>query len=95
MTKRRFGILAVLLLCLTLLVSAAPETSLSRDLSWWVVSGGGGTLSEGAYSLSGTIGQAEAGSALEEGAYSLIGGYWYGAGEETERFLLYLPLAIR
>ena len=65
------------------------------EMDWWTVDGGGGTLSNDNYSLSGTAGQAEAGAALEGGSYTLIGGYWYGAGEESERFLLYLPLAMR
>jgi hypothetical protein len=73
--------------------STAPEAE--YDLSWWTVDDGGGTLSDGSYSLSGTIGQAEAGAALAEGTYTLIGGYWYGAGEEVERYELYLPSVIR
>ena len=46
-------------------------------------------------SLHQVTGQPDAGSALESGSYTLIGGYWYGAGEETERYELYLPSVIR
>jgi len=50
---------------------AAPQ----YDLSWFTVDGGGGTSSGGTYSLSGTIGQPDAG-ALAGGSYSLTGGFW-------------------
>jgi hypothetical protein len=73
--------------------STAPEAE--YDLSWWTVDGGGGKLSNGTYSLSGTVGQADAGAALENNSYTLVGGYWYGAGEEVERYELYLPSVIR
>jgi hypothetical protein len=73
--------------------STAPEAE--YDLSWWTVDGGGGTLTNGNYSLSGTVGQAEAGAALVSSGYTLIGGYWYGAGEEIQRYEIYLPSVIR
>jgi hypothetical protein len=87
--------LALLLVCLTSSLAAALGWSAAHDLLWWTVDGGGGTLAEGAYTLSGTIGQPEAGAALEEGAYTLVGGYWYGAGEDVEHYELYLPTVIR
>lgn len=46
------------------------------DLSWWTVDGGGGMNSAGGiYTLSGTIGQPDAGT-LTGGAYALTGGFW-------------------
>ena len=78
-----------------LLLSSFAVARNGYELSWWTVDGGGGTLSNGSYSLSGTVGQAEAGAALEEDAYTLIGGYWYGAGKEAKRYELYLPSVIR
>jgi hypothetical protein len=43
--------------------------------------GGGGTSSGGAYTLSGTIGQADASSPMSGGAYTLTGGFWAGVGD--------------
>ena len=95
MSRRRRAGLVALLLCLTSSAAVASGMSAAHDLSWWTVDGGGGTLSNGSYSLSGTIGQAEAGAALGNEGYTLVGGYWYGAGVEVERYELYLPSVIR
>ena len=95
MTKKRSVIAAVLLLCLTTSLAMALGLNAAHELSWWKVAGGGDTLSNGSYSLSGTVGQAEVGAALENNGYTLVGGYWYGAGEEVERYELYLPSVIR
>ena len=48
----------------------------SYSIDWYKVSGGGGTSTGGVYSVSGTIGQPEAGSALSGGNYSVTGGFW-------------------
>ena len=45
------------------------------DLSWFSIDGGGGTSSGGAYTVSGTIGQPDAGQ-LAGGGYTLSGGFW-------------------
>lgn len=45
-------------------------------INWYKVAGGGGTSSGGSYSVSGTIGQADASSAMTGGNYSLTGGFW-------------------
>jgi len=47
----------------------------SYDLSWWTVAGGGGTSNGTGTSLSGTIGQPEAGIS-NGGTYHLTGGFW-------------------
>lgn len=57
------------------LLFAAPLFSQSYDLSWNKIAGGGGTSSGGVYSLSGTIGQPDAGH-LAGGNYTLDGGFW-------------------
>ena len=46
------------------------------DLSWYTIDGGGGTSSGGPYTLSGTIGQPDAGGPLAGGSYTLTGGFW-------------------
>ena len=96
--KRHILYILFLAASLALLAVGLPALAQSGggyDLSWWTVDGGGGTLSNGSYSLRGTVGQAEAGAALENNGYTLVGGYWYGAGEEVERYELYLPSVIR
>ena len=95
MKPRRLATLALALVALFATVGFLYAAPNALEMDWWTVDGGGGTLSNGSYSLSGTIGQAEAGAALEEGAYTLIGGYWYGAGAEVQRYELYLPSVIR
>ncbi len=45
------------------------------SIDWYKVAGGGGTSTNGQYSVSGTIGQADAGH-MSGGNYSLDGGFW-------------------
>ena len=61
-----------------LLASTVALAQGGYGLPWWRSSSGGGVSSGGDYTLSGTIGQAEAGE-LVGGGYSLAGGFW-GAG---------------
>jgi hypothetical protein len=44
-------------------------------LDWFTIDGGGGTSAGGAYSISGTIGQPDAGS-MSGGSFALVGGFW-------------------
>ena len=48
----------------------------SYTIDWYKVSGGGGTSTGGTYSVSGTIGQHDAGGPMTGGSYSLTGGFW-------------------
>ena len=50
--------------------------SQSYSIDWYKIAGGGGTSSNGQYSLSGTIGQPDASGAMSGGNYSLTGGFW-------------------
>ncbi len=45
-------------------------------MDWHKVAGGGGASAGGAYSLTGTIGQHDAGEPMSGGPYSLTGGFW-------------------
>ncbi len=47
------------------------------DMSWWSVDGGGGTSSGGSFSVTGAVGQPDAGAADGCGA-TLGGGLWSG-----------------
>jgi uncharacterized membrane protein len=94
MKQKRLTLLALALLTLlatTAVLDAAPA---QYAMDWWTVDGGGGTVSGGSYSLSGTVGQSDAGSALEGGTYRLVGGYWSGIGA-VGHYELYLPSVIR
>ena len=46
------------------------------SVDWSTINGGGGTSTGGVYSVSGTIGQPEAGTAMSGGNYSVSGGFW-------------------
>ena len=47
----------------------------SYAIDWSTIDGGGGTSTGGVYSVSGTIGQPDAGQ-MSGGQYSLSGGFW-------------------
>jgi hypothetical protein len=62
---------------LTLALAAAlPLQAQQYSIDWYKVSGGGGTSTNGPYSVSGTIGQPDAGGPMTGGSYSLTGGFW-------------------
>src|ERR1022692_2341720 len=46
------------------------------SIDWYKVSGGGGTSTGGIYTVSGTIGQHDAGGPMTGGNFSLTGGFW-------------------
>jgi len=45
------------------------------SLDWFTIDGGGGTSTGGVYTVSGTIGQPDAG-VMSGGNYTLVGGFW-------------------
>lgn len=62
----------ILLLGLSGLHASAQNFS----IDWHKIAGGGGTSTGGVYTVSGTLGQADAGGPLTGGNYSLTGGFW-------------------
>ena len=58
-----------------LLLMPLVAASQSYDISWFTIDGGGGTSTGGVYSVSGTIGQPDAGK-LSGGSFTLDGGFW-------------------
>ena len=64
-----------MILLLSLLLPAIGWTQ-QYSIDWYKVAGGGGTSTGGTYSVSGTIGQHDAGGPLTGGNYSLTGGFW-------------------
>ena len=55
-----------------------PAIGLAQPYSidWYKIAAGGGTSTNGQYSVSGTIGQPDASMAMSGGQYSISGGYW-------------------
>jgi len=68
-----------LILLLGLLIPALSHAQ-TYSINWYKVAGGGGTSAgtngSNVYSVSGTIGQPDAGGAMSGGGYSLTGGFW-------------------
>jgi hypothetical protein len=63
------------LLCLTLLLCQSANAQ-NYSIDWYTIDGGGGTSTGGVYSVSGTIGQPDAGGPMTNGQYSVTGGFW-------------------
>jgi hypothetical protein len=72
----RFGAY-VLLGCWCLALLAVVPANAQYAIDWFTIDGGGGVSGGGNYSLSGTIGQPDAG-AMTGGGYTLEGGFWPG-----------------
>ena len=60
--------------CLVFLLCPSAQAQYSID--WSKIAGGGGTSTGGIYSVSGTIGQPDAGGPMTNGQYSVTGGFW-------------------
>jgi hypothetical protein len=59
-----------------LLLSAPNVRAQDFNIDWFTIDGGGGTSGGGPFSLSGTIGQPDAGVTMTGGNFSLTGGFW-------------------
>ena len=66
-----------LVLCAWFVLAGTVMPLLAQNYSvdWFTIDGGGGTSTGGAYSVSGTIGQPDAGQ-MSGGPYALAGGFW-------------------
>ena len=90
-------VLMILLLVASVVLArgTAPVVAQSGggfDLTWNTIDGGGATFNTGgSYSLSGSIGQPDAGG-LSGGSYTLTGGFWRGA---SVNYRIYLPLVTK
>ena len=58
-----------------LLFAIASSHAQSFAIDWFTIDGGGGTSTGGVFSVSGTIGQPDAGN-QSGGNYTLLGGFW-------------------
>jgi hypothetical protein len=63
-------------LTFSLLLVAAAVRAQSYSIDWFTIDGGGGTSTGGVYSVSGAIGQPDAGGPMTNGQYSVTGGFW-------------------
>ncbi len=54
---------------------AGAQSAGPYDLSWSTIDGGGGTSSDGRFTISGSIGQPEPGIMTGD-SFSLVGGFW-------------------
>lgn len=59
-----------------LFVTMTNAGAQSYSIDWFTIDDGGGTSTGGVYSVSGTIGQLDAGAPMTNGQYSVIGGFW-------------------
>lgn len=68
-----------ILVCLAAgLIMTAIAVGGTYNLSWYTIDTGGGTSTNGALMLNGTIGQHDAGGPMTGGSYALTGGFWAG-----------------
>lgn len=63
-------------LLLLLAFSAGRVFAQSYSIDWYTIDGGGGTSTNGPYSLTGAIGQADTSGPMTNAQYSLTGGFW-------------------
>jgi len=69
-----FGASLGLGICYLVLLPVHAQTNYTID--WFTVDGGGGTSTGGVYTVSGTVGQPDAGGPMTNGQYSVTGGFW-------------------
>jgi hypothetical protein len=58
------------------LATVIAGSAQTYSIDWHTIDGGGGTSTGGVYSVSGTIGQPDAGGPMTNGQYSVTGGFW-------------------
>ncbi len=66
----------LLFACVIAVAACASAARAQLDIPWHTIDGGGGTSTGGTYTLSGTIGQPDAGPTMTGGNYALTGGFW-------------------
>ncbi|HEV2207818.1 MAG TPA: hypothetical protein VG167_03535 [Verrucomicrobiae bacterium] len=65
----------IISLAIGMLVSLSAAAQ-NYSIDWFKVAGGSGVSTGGVYTVSGTMGQHDAGPAMGGGGYSLTGGFW-------------------
>ena len=90
MVTRKLMILCAL--AASLLFASVALASGTPSIDWWVIGGGGGSITVGSTALDGTIGQWVVGSD-KSGPIQLGPGFWGGGWDE--RYPIYLPVILR
>ena len=67
---------ATLLIASATILLASVLSAQQFSIDWHTIDGGGGTSTGGVFTVSGTIGQPDAGGPMIGGNYSLTGGFW-------------------
>ena len=80
-TRKRLVRLAVLLGCLVLSGVVLAQVSTNFDISWHLLSGGGGSRTSESYRVDDSLGQ-WAGGSTGSATYDVDPGFWYGAAPE-------------
>jgi hypothetical protein len=89
---KKWMILGALAVSLLLVGTALAQGTPSID--WWVIGGGGGSVTVGSTSLGGTIGQGLVGVDSNT-PYELCSGFWCGAGGGPDQYEIFLPVILR
>ena len=94
---KRWSLLLPITLLILLLAglgqAALAQSGGGFNLSWHVVSGGGGPATSSGFQLNGTVGQPGVNAGLLTDGSTQVGpGFWYGIGGEHK---VYLPLMLR
>jgi hypothetical protein len=63
-------------IALASLLGTAAVSAQPFAIDWYTIDGGGGTSAGGSFTLSGTIGQPDAGPTMTGGNFALTGGFW-------------------
>lgn len=88
-------ILILLILLILISIPVVAQTGGDYDLTWNTVDNSGGTISSGStFSMTGSIGQPEAGFA-SGGSFTLSGGFITGGNLMTANNYIFLPLLTR
>ena len=64
-------------------LAAAAGPAADWTVDWRTIDGGGGTSTGGRWTLSGTIGQPDAGPSMTGGVWTVAGGYWTAPAAPT------------
>jgi hypothetical protein len=84
-------LLCILFLGLLNFSGVDAQSSTNYDLSWNVISSGGGAMASGSYMLQGTLGQVVAGDAQSQNYMLDSQGYWFA----PEMHIVFIPIVIR
>jgi uncharacterized membrane protein len=92
--KMRLTWLIIFLGTLVLTGSVLAQVSTNFDLSWHLLSGGGGSRGSANYQISDSLGQ-WAGGLVSGSSYRIESGFWYGTVISEKGREIYLPLILK